>query len=358
VKSSAGASAPRLLLDPNWHGTSGRANLSGTGIFGASTTRLHNPSHNHLSETGPDGPTLLVAVSPRLHSLLRRRISLATSCQGGRRGFDSRLPLRKGPVFTGPFAFLGSDSLLAGDSITSSITGNGGRADLRPDLVRPGPPSLRVVRTLRMSYRPRYRARAACSSRFGVSYMMLLSLPSPSSTGGDRSVKIGHFLRCPCGATCHRRRLCNGTRIAERKRMTLQQEWRRASVLAVSLCFFAIGCTNPGVCAGAATCFAAEAARCEHVPGCSPTPGCLTSPLGGDDCASLPTEAACARATHCFWANGRCNDPCASVADQATCSATPSCLWSACTGTPKECRIYSSDQCPISPLGCYLDPGN
>jgi hypothetical protein len=55
----------------------------------------HNPLHNHLSETGLDGPTLPVTVSPRLYSLhqIYGESRPQTSCQGGCRGFDSRLPL-------------------------------------------------------------------------------------------------------------------------------------------------------------------------------------------------------------------------------------------------------------------------
>src|SRR5579863_8701513 len=55
----------------------------------------HNHLHNHLSETGLDGPRLPVTISPRLHSFLRRRFGPSTSCQGGRRGFEPLLPLKK-----------------------------------------------------------------------------------------------------------------------------------------------------------------------------------------------------------------------------------------------------------------------
>lgn len=51
--------------------------------------RTHNHLPNHSSEIGPDGPTLLVTVSPRLFSFLRRGSTLPTSCQAGRRGFPN-----------------------------------------------------------------------------------------------------------------------------------------------------------------------------------------------------------------------------------------------------------------------------
>lgn len=126
-----------------------------------------------------------------------------------------------------------------------------------------------------------------------------------------------------------------------------------AALLAASL-----GCNRTDVCAGAPTCFGAEAQQCKSVPGCTPTPGCVLDPILGIDCSSPATEGECLKTADCTWSEGLCREVCGQIPDQPTCAAARSCNWSACSGRAKACRLYSPDQCPISPIGCYVDPGN
>jgi len=138
--------------------------------------------------------------------------------------------------------------------------------------------------------------------------------------------------------------------------MSPTNTWRLALLAAIAVA--GVGCFRTDVCAGAPTCFGAKAEQCQSVPGCAPTPGCVNDPLLGVDCTSPATEAACVAVGYCVWSGGLCGEACGRLADQATCAANRPCMWSACSGNAKACRSYSADECPISPIGCYVDPGN
>ncbi len=119
-----------------------------------------------------------------------------------------------------------------------------------------------------------------------------------------------------------------------------------------------LGCRRTDFCAGAPTCFGAEAAQCRNVPGCLSAPVCVLDPLRGVDCSSPSTEVDCMNSGDCTWSAGLCGESCGRIPDLPSCVSTPSCVWSACSGRARACRLYSADQCPISPIGCYVDPGN
>ena len=124
----------------------------------------------------------------------------------------------------------------------------------------------------------------------------------------------------------------------------------------VLLLVVAAGCRNDH-CSGVATCFGASASQCQDVPGCAATPGCVGNPINGSDCLRPTAELDCLNVDGCSWNGTACFESCTLIADRTTCEAEPRCLWSACTGKPRPCASYDSDSCPISPLGCYVEPG-
>ena len=133
---------------------------------------------------------------------------------------------------------------------------------------------------------------------------------------------------------------------------------RRIGLMGIVIVVAGPGCQRTDFCAGAPTCFGAEVVQCQNVPGCTGTPGCVEDPLRGIDCTTPATEAACLKVQDCSWSGTQCREACGAIPDQPTCAANPFCRWSACSGRARPCREYSVDMCPISPIGCYVDPGN
>lgn len=131
--------------------------------------------------------------------------------------------------------------------------------------------------------------------------------------------------------------------------------WRLSVLVLVLAC---CGCHSAGVCSGEATCFGANVAQCQNVPGCVATAGCMVNPVTGPDCATGVTAAECSAISGCGYSSMSCTGPCSGLPSQSTCEAMPTCIWSVCTGTPKPCTSYSSDSCPTSPLGCFVDTTN
>jgi hypothetical protein len=127
-------------------------------------------------------------------------------------------------------------------------------------------------------------------------------------------------------------------------------------ILTVTALLLGTSCRRD-LCKGAPTCFGAQASQCGHVPGCTPTPGCIEAPLRGIDCTSPATMAECARhAPDCTWTAKGCTESCSLITSEAACRNDGSCAWSACSGLARPCRDYSADMCPVSPIGCYVEP--
>jgi hypothetical protein len=122
-----------------------------------------------------------------------------------------------------------------------------------------------------------------------------------------------------------------------------------------------MGCVSRS-CKGFTTCSDFEPARCGGVAGCSATPGCVAPALNPTGCSSTVDQGICRANPVCRWSGGVCVDGCTLFVDQSSCESTNDyggCRWSSCTGTPvRQCQLYPADECPTTPLGCYVEDNN